>query len=937
MFSSLTSFLPSVLRDSTRNSSFSPDIEEAHNEEPPPPPGPSLEEQPTRSPPRKRGRERRNINETFVIVRPPPSKSNHPLNLQVQLVPPSSRSVLPRQSIEFDSAPSASLTRTTSGRSETSYSTASTASFASSSSTSTASTSTSTSSGRRAIVPLYNLQAHNVMTNVIVDAGTDAKIAKFQKRGIELIDLAVLEPIEVWPDPTAVVQPVVPVAPNGLSIPVSTTGAGASTSTLGRLSVDEVGFTQVPTRAGAISGRSVAAFLAPATTGSTSSRPNTPDSHLPNTAASSTASLTSSSHLGSQPRYTTSPEPQPTLPTSATLPQSNSKRKIFGKIFNKKSKEASTPSVSPLIPSSSPTRDTSLRRSISHQRAPIVTPPSQQATPKPRSDAQMHWPQYSETSHDASDASGTPTQMQPAATPTMQQYSQLGTNGPGSGKSHPSGLRSSWLGPPVSQQQQQQSPSSPLAAAFSSLGIKRRSAVSSLGTEGTNAIRETEQDGDHNPPHLLATVSGSSQSQPQPQLCPAVLGIQPTLCVVPTTAISSNGPSPRASGGEASGSVERGSAGVTGGPVKSVKYKEKVGTKSSRCQRPHMYVWLVRKWYKRRPPPPPTTTTPGGDEDQRGFGLGLHLGGVGPAIGLDTSWIPGGRDRELGVEEMVEVRFEWRRAAAVAAARRRAAAGVGGGEGGELVTSPTAEGHREPVEGMVKRGRRSRERGVEGEEKEERREAPSFDPENDERVRRLSAASIASARVAVKRWSLLSHHSQSTAGGASEEGEGEGDAGDESDPEDSETPWICTLKIRRTSAAAAAALSGNEASDMPGTNSARRVSTLVPSSGRESRGRRVKEDGPEHEDGRGKSQERTRQSEVLRIKVGTLSPTPHHPKVVAMLKVPFPLPDVQVERLGVVKRRGLGKFFLFADLVLWFLMRLWLQLRRQRRVGIIGD
>ena len=45
---------------------------------------------------------------------------------------------------------------------------------------------------------------------------------------------------------------------------------------------------------------------------------------------------------------------------------------------------------------------------------------------------------------------------------------------------------------------------------------------------------------------------------------------------------------------------------------------------------------------------------------------------------------------------------------------------------------------------------------------------------------------------------------------------------------------------------------------------------------------------------------------ILRLKVGTLSPTPHHPKVVAMLKVPFPLPDVEVERMGVVKRRGVG-------------------------------
>ncbi|KAH9954316.1 hypothetical protein BGW80DRAFT_1402645 [Lactifluus volemus] len=41
--------------------------------------------------------------------------------------------------------------------------------------------SSSTASSRRMIIPLYNLQAHNVMTNIIVDAGTDAKVAKFQK------------------------------------------------------------------------------------------------------------------------------------------------------------------------------------------------------------------------------------------------------------------------------------------------------------------------------------------------------------------------------------------------------------------------------------------------------------------------------------------------------------------------------------------------------------------------------------------------------------------------------------------------------------------------------------------------------------------------------------------------------------------------------------
>ena len=62
----------------------------------------------------------------------------------------------------------------------------------------------STTPGRRMIIPLYNLQAHNVMTNTVVDAGTDAKVAKFQKRGLEIIGLAVLEPIELWGEAPAV-------------------------------------------------------------------------------------------------------------------------------------------------------------------------------------------------------------------------------------------------------------------------------------------------------------------------------------------------------------------------------------------------------------------------------------------------------------------------------------------------------------------------------------------------------------------------------------------------------------------------------------------------------------------------------------------------------------------------------------------------------------
>jgi len=97
----------------------------------------------------------------------------------------------------------------------------------------------------------------------------------------------------------------------------------------------------------------------------------------------------------------------------------------------------------------------------------------------------------------------------------------------------------------------------------------------------------------------------------------------------------------------------------------------------------------------------------------------------------------------------------------------------------------------------------------------------------------------------------------------------EDDDGDESDPEDSETPWVCTLKVRRLGAA-------------PPTPSASKIKGQKP--------------GAQQGVGEDTS------SGPLKIKVGTLSPTPHHPKVVAMLKVPWPLPDLEVERMQVRKR-----------------------------------
>lgn len=138
--------------------------------------------------------------QAFIIVRPPPSKSTQPLSLQVQLVPPQSRNDRPVQAL--DTSPddlNTDLRRTQSNGSEASaYS-----SYSSATSVSSFSSTSMASSGRRMIIPLYNLNVHSVMPTTILDAGTDAKVAKFARRGLEVIGLAFLEPIEVRPLPPA--------------------------------------------------------------------------------------------------------------------------------------------------------------------------------------------------------------------------------------------------------------------------------------------------------------------------------------------------------------------------------------------------------------------------------------------------------------------------------------------------------------------------------------------------------------------------------------------------------------------------------------------------------------------------------------------------------------------------------------------------------------
>ncbi|KAF6749516.1 hypothetical protein DFP72DRAFT_970228 [Ephemerocybe angulata] len=317
MFSSFTQFLPSALQNTI--SSHSPPHEQEEKPLPQSNFDPStddegdedelikqqsqqMEDEDKRKVKSKKEKDGKMATETLVFVRPPPSKTNHPLNLQVQLVPPNAR---PPSGVQMPSTPTSAasfastssdgdaLSRTSTNHSDYSsnYASNSTTSFASIASSSADTSSTkSGSSGRsaRRIIPLYNLQAHNVLPNVIADAGTDAKIAKFQKKGLELIDLAVLEPVEVW----------------GVR---NRTGEKQAKKQGMRISVDETG-TIVHTGlgvkpAGLPSSRATGGFLQPKFA-KDGSRPGTPSAN------SSALSLNSNSmHFSNQPQLVISPPP----------------------------------------------------------------------------------------------------------------------------------------------------------------------------------------------------------------------------------------------------------------------------------------------------------------------------------------------------------------------------------------------------------------------------------------------------------------------------------------------------------------------------------------------------------------------------------------------------------------------------------------------------
>ncbi|PWY98888.1 hypothetical protein BCV70DRAFT_30043 [Testicularia cyperi] len=138
--------------------------------------------------------------ELLVIVKPPPSKQTNPLNLQIQLVMPQSlqrrEGSTRRASMESHGACASSHDTQPTPHTEMRRRDSIGSTRSAGSEHSMAGSVASTNSGKR-VTPLYNLNFHNILSTTVSDAGTDQKVAKYIKKGIELDGFGILEPAEL--------------------------------------------------------------------------------------------------------------------------------------------------------------------------------------------------------------------------------------------------------------------------------------------------------------------------------------------------------------------------------------------------------------------------------------------------------------------------------------------------------------------------------------------------------------------------------------------------------------------------------------------------------------------------------------------------------------------------------------------------------------------
>ena len=800
------------------------------------------------------------------------------------------------------------------------------------------------------------------MTNVIVDAGTDAKIAKFQKRGIELIDLALLEPVEVW-------------------------GEGGRERDARRESMrivaDEMGASVVVNAgggrgaAGNLSPKSFTSFLQPEGPAAPSTKSSATSLH--SQMVNSATQTPIPQHLVSQ---TLAMDPN-TLPAPDILPvsQSNSdsissnnpmrpvspasltsmsltmmsppaspapgpKRKLFNKLFNKKQNSSNLLSPSGSGIPGSPGQQQSFAQSQS-QSPLTITPQDVEALPSPAFASFTLSPapvtnKIIISSADRSFGSRSDSMKRRSHPPPALAEPLPVTPFSRSGVGVPS------ISPPFEQQK------TPTQMSVTAGGAKTKTKTNTATspptpTPSTVEVREKETEKGQGRGVSLATITSPFRSSLKSRLSSVVMGgggSQPNSQVhdngsnidkFPTPSIikgSDKDPSPRTSLGSFDKSRSRSSlvcassindsadshGGVgfnaNGGigqatpaqaelmmnlrqqqlqlrpPVLGIQPTFVSSNPSSTStnanplnvlspdgssamttetpdlfgQRALMYVWLVRRWMKKRP------STLGGlsglGDSAVGF-LGDVVGGLKGEKEKDKR--KKDKDKKRNSEDLVpgpphtglttvtaplmyggvEVRFEWKRARAKErGGSRKKKTRSGRGRTGTEVGRAESDGEIEASTERDDRDERGSIRG--GAPQSKTKERLKYE---EKKKFRMSTGSINSFTAN----SVMDGAEFETKKG------NQYDDGEDSDPEDSETPWICTLKLRRGATAAAAG-------------------TPTP--------------------GNTQPQPPVLQTRVLRIKVGTVSPTPHHPKVVAMLKVPFPLPDIEVERMGVIKRQG---------------------------------
>lgn len=212
-----------------------------------------------------------------------------------------------------------------------------------------------------------------------------------------------------------------------------------------------------------------------------------------------------------------------------------------------------------------------------------------------------------------------------------------------------------------------------------------------------------------------------------------------------------------------------------------------------------------------------------------------------------------------GVGE-VEVKFEWARGKSKGKRKTKEKEG-GRGRRGTGATSATVI---LPAEGGAERGgspadereREGRRRSLVG--KKERGASAGHARRSLESLRSASPTGAPSITTNTTSASDPDHPADAT----SDRGHDDEEEEEESDAEDSETPWTCTLVVR--------------------------APPLPPL--------------PPHRHGSGYSADSG--ANTVRVKVAAVVPTPHHPKVVALLKIPFPLPDIEIALGG--PRTGSG-------------------------------